>query len=123
MLMTLGTLATIVESGARNYILMVTHNDSYEITGHQPIPGAGLIDFARMARGAGFAKVYSFDEGGELEKTLPEILTCRGPVFVVVRIERGNEGPISFSDKEQAYYLKTSLANTAHRLRRALLDS
>jgi thiamine pyrophosphate-dependent acetolactate synthase large subunit-like protein len=122
MLMTLGTLTTVVHSGARNYVLIVTHNDSYEITGHQPIPGAGRIDFVKLAQGAGFTKVYSFDEGDAYGRQLPEILSTEGPVFVVVRIERGDEGPISFSEKEQAYYLKTSLAQTAHRLRRALLS-
>jgi thiamine pyrophosphate-dependent acetolactate synthase large subunit-like protein len=121
MLMTLGTLTTVVHSDAKNYILIVTHNDSYEITGHQPIPGAGRVDFVKLAQGAGLQKIYSFDEGEEFAQKLPEILSMDGPVFVVVQIERGDEGPISFSENEQAYYLKTSLTETAHRLRRALL--
>jgi len=122
MLMTLGTLTTVVQSGARNYVLIVTHNDSYEITGHQPIPGAGRVDFVKLAQGAGFSEIYSFDDGDDYRKTLPEVLSADGPVFVVVRIEKGEEGPISFSEKETARYLKTSLAETAHRLRRALLS-
>jgi thiamine pyrophosphate-dependent acetolactate synthase large subunit-like protein len=122
MLMTLGTLATVIQSGAKNYILIVTHNDSYEITGHQPIPGAGRVDFVKLAQGSGFTKIYSFDDSDDYRASLPEILSAEGPVFVVVRIERGHEGPISFSQKEQARYLQTSLADTAHRLRRALLS-
>jgi thiamine pyrophosphate-dependent acetolactate synthase large subunit-like protein len=43
MLMTLGTLATAAGSGARNYVLVVVENGSYEITGHQPIPGHGSV--------------------------------------------------------------------------------
>ena len=46
MLMTLGTLVTIIGSGATNMLLVVVENGSYEITGHQPVPGAGKVDFA-----------------------------------------------------------------------------
>ena len=54
MLMTLGTLATIVGSGAQNLILFVVDNGRFEITGSQPVAGAGLTDFAAFARAAGF---------------------------------------------------------------------
>ena len=50
MLMSLGTLATIVESGVDNLILFVIVNGTYEITGNQPVPGAMAVDFAAMAR-------------------------------------------------------------------------
>ncbi|MGD8322679.1 MAG: thiamine pyrophosphate-dependent enzyme, partial [Gemmatimonadota bacterium] len=52
MLMTLGTLATAAGSGAANYVLVVAENGTYEITGNQPIPGAGCIDFSAMAKAA-----------------------------------------------------------------------
>jgi sulfopyruvate decarboxylase subunit beta len=53
MLMSLGTLVTIVASGATNFVLFVLQNDTYELTGNQAIPGAGRVDFAGMARAAG----------------------------------------------------------------------
>lgn len=121
MLMTLGTLATAVQAGARNYILLVVQNETYEITGNQPVPGAGRLDFKLLARGAGFGSVYSFDEAASYEKALPSVLAAAGPVCVVVRVQGGNEGPISFSAGEEARYLQTSLADTAWRLRRALV--
>jgi len=120
MLMTLGTLATIIDSGAANLVLFVIRNDAYEITGNLPIPAADRIDFATLARGAGFDRVYSFDRAEEYEQRLAEILSGDGPVFVVVRVEKGSEGPISRTDREPSRYLRESIADSAHRLRKAL---
>lgn len=120
MLMTLGTLATVVGSGATNLILFVLENGTYEITGNQAIPGAGLVDFAGFARAAGFPRVYSFRRAEDYEAALPGILTGEGPVFVGVEMEAGGEGPISRSDREEARYLKTSLAEWSREFRGAL---
>ena len=59
MLMTLGTLVTAVQAGATNLILFVIENGTYEITGNQPVPGTGFVDFAAMARAAGFSRTLS----------------------------------------------------------------
>ena len=45
---------------------------------------------------------------------LPEILSEKGPTFVAIQMERGDEGPISRSSKEEARYLQTSLAHCAN---------
>jgi thiamine pyrophosphate-dependent acetolactate synthase large subunit-like protein len=123
MLMTLGTLATIVSSGAGNLILFVLENGTYEITGNQPVPGAGRLDFPGLARSAGFPRVYSFNRAEDFQRSLPEILEAEGPVFVGVGMEPGNEGPISRSTKEEARYLKTSLAHCAKEFRKAVTSS
>ncbi len=123
MLMTLGTLATIVEADARNLVLFVIENESYEITGNQPIPAAGRIEFASMARSMGFVRVYSFEDAPSYEQQLPSVLSGDGPVFVSVRVQQGSEGPISRGPKEQAHYLRDSIAESAHRLREALILS
>ena len=49
MLMCLGTLATIAQSGVRNLVLFVLQNGTYEITGNQPVPGSDTIDYAAIA--------------------------------------------------------------------------
>ncbi len=120
MLMTLGTLATAVQAAAKNYVLLVVQNDTYEITGNQSVPGAGRIDFAMLARGAGFSRIYSFDDAGVYAASLPEMLSVEGPVFAVVKVQAGTEGPISRSEKESSVYLKVSLAEWGRRLKRAL---
>ncbi len=122
MLMSLGTLATIVHAAPANLFLFVVQNGTYEITGNQPIPGIDRIDFAAMARAAGFRHVYSFADAEAYEKTLPEVLSSQGPVFIAVKVVPGSEGPISRSRNEEAGYLKISLAESARRVRRALLS-
>lgn len=120
MLMTLGTLATAVGSGATNYLLVVVENGSYEITGHQPIPGRGPLDFAALARGAGFPRVFRFDEAGAWARALPDLLHAPGPTFVQTIVEPTSEGPISRRPGEQSRYLQVSLAEWARVFRKAL---
>ena len=121
MLMSLGTLVTIIASGVRNLILFVIDNGLYEITGNQPTPGA--VDFVAMAQAAGFRRVYRFDEADAYEAALPDLLRGDGPVFACLHVEPGHEGPISRSHREQARYLKTSLADWSRTLRAALVKS
>ncbi len=123
MLMTLGTLATIVGARARNLVLFVLENGAYEITGNQPIPGAGRIDFPGMAEAAGFRRVYAFSRAPDLAMAVSELLTETGPIFVSVEMERGEEGPISRSRAEEARYLQTSLADWSRTFRAALAAS
>ena len=120
MLMTLGTLATAVGSGAVNYVLFVVENGSFEITGHQPIPGAGLVDFAGLARAAGFPRVFRFDQAGDFAEAVPDLLRTAGPTFVHVLVERGTEGPIGRKPEEDTRYLQSSLAEWSRTLKDVL---
>ncbi|MGW8266589.1 MAG: thiamine pyrophosphate-dependent enzyme [Longimicrobiales bacterium] len=120
MLMTLGTMVTIVEADPTNLVLFVLENGAYEITGNQPIPGARKVDFPGLARAAGFPRVYDLALPADFEAVLPKILTADGPIFVGVQMERGFEGPISRSHREEARYLKTSLADWSRDFRRAV---
>jgi sulfopyruvate decarboxylase subunit beta len=120
MLMSLGTLATIVDAGASNLVLMVVQNGTYEITGNQRIPAAATVDFAAMARAAGFPRTFHFDDAEAYEAALDEILHAPGPTFVNVRVETGCEGPISRTDRETARYIQSSIADWSRRMRAAL---
>jgi thiamine pyrophosphate-dependent acetolactate synthase large subunit-like protein len=122
MLMSLGTLVTIVESGVQNLVLFVMNNGSYEITGGQPLPGAGQTGFAALATAAGFGSVHRFEEAREYEENLDAVLNGGGPTFVELKVELGSEGPISRGAHQQATYLKTSLFDSARSVRRALLS-
>jgi phosphonopyruvate decarboxylase len=85
MLMNLGVLVTIANVAPKNLILFVFENDMYEVTGGQPIPGKGRVDFAAMAKGAGFPHAFEFSELANFEQELPRILKLDGPVFVTVK--------------------------------------
>ncbi len=119
MLMSLGTLATVVESGARNYLLFVVDNGTFEITGHQPVPGSGAIDWAGLARAMGFPRGVRHDDPVAFAAAVPELLTTPGPTLVHVPVERGAEGPISRSAREEARYLRSSLADWSRAFRRS----
>jgi len=120
MLMSLGTLASIVEADPKNLVLFVLENGAYEITGNQPIPGAGRIDFGGLARAAGFPRVYDLAWASDYESVLPGLLSKEGPIFVSVQVQRGSEGPISRSQAEEARYLKPSLADWSRSFRKAV---
>ncbi len=90
-LMHLGSIASIADAGVRNLVLFVFENGEYEITGGQPIPLAGRVDFALAARGLGIVRSYSFDDLADLEAGLPEILEGEGPVFVCLKVVRGEK--------------------------------
>jgi thiamine pyrophosphate-dependent acetolactate synthase large subunit-like protein len=120
MLMTLGTLVTITHAHAPNLILFVVENGTYEITGNQPVPGTGQVDFCALARAAGFPRTYRLEDAGEYEAQLDAVLRDAGPTFVSVAVTPGAEVPISRGPHEPAQYLKISLADSARTLRAAL---
>ena len=125
MLMSLGTLATIVESGVDNLILFVIVNGTYEITGNQPVPGAMALDFAAMARAVGFTNVHQFDEASSYASALDAIVhdNVNGATFVSVSVASECEGPISRSASEDSRYLQASLFDWARRFKKALVES
>jgi sulfopyruvate decarboxylase subunit beta len=82
LLMQLGSLATVAGAAPPNFYHFVFKNGVYQVSGSQPIPSAGAVDFAVMARGAGYAHTYSFDNLEDFRVRLAEILAARGPVLV-----------------------------------------
>lgn len=122
MLMSLGTLATAVGSAASNYVLFVCDNGGFEITGHQPVAGAGRLDWTGLAEASGFREVFRFEEARAYAEGVPSILSLTGPTFVHAVVEPGSEGPLARSSVEAAPYLRISLAESARAVRAALAD-
>jgi thiamine pyrophosphate-dependent acetolactate synthase large subunit-like protein len=87
MLMNLGSLVTLAASGAKNLTLIVLENGLYEVTGGQATAGAGGVDFAAMARAAGFASAWSFDDLDEWRANVRRCLAALGPRFISLRVE------------------------------------
>lgn len=97
MLMNLGSLVSIIASGAKNMLVILFDNGTYEVTGSQPVPGGGATDFATIARGAGFRSVFDFDALDGWRRGVDEVLNTEGPTFVVLHVEPvlGQPGPRS----------------------------
>jgi sulfopyruvate decarboxylase subunit beta len=97
MLMNLGSLVSIVAAGVHNILVIVFDNGTYEVTGSQPVPGAGATDFAMIARGAGFRAVFDFNSLDAWREGITGVLNTEGPAFVVLHVEPvlGLPGPRS----------------------------
>ena len=96
MLMNLGSLASITGAGASNLVLLVFENGIYEVTGGQRTAGA-RVDFAAVARAAGFTSVYQFSNNADWARQLPSVLAAPGPTFAALTAEpvAGVPGPKS----------------------------
>ena len=93
LLMQLGSLTTIAGAAPPNLYHFVFKNGVYAVSGSQPIPAQDRVDFAVMARGAGYAQTYSFDNLEDFRVRLPEVLAARGPIFVQLVTEEVPEPP------------------------------
>jgi thiamine pyrophosphate-dependent acetolactate synthase large subunit-like protein len=85
-LMNLGCLVTLAGNPADVY-LIVLDNGLYEVTGGQPVAGAGATDYAALGRAAGIRRVYSFDTLDAWAAGAAEALAGAGPVLTWLRIE------------------------------------
>ena len=93
LVMNLGSLVTIAQQAPANLLHVLLENGVYEVTGGQPVPGAGLADFATMARAAGYRSAYRFDTLAALEASLDEVLAAPGPTFVTLVVEEAGAAP------------------------------
>ncbi|HEY7156940.1 MAG TPA: thiamine pyrophosphate-dependent enzyme [Gemmataceae bacterium] len=85
-LMNLGCLVTLASHPANVYLLILD-NGLYEVTGGQPVAGAGRTDFAGLARAAGISRVYAFDNADAWRAGAAEALTGAGPVVISLKVE------------------------------------
>ena len=113
MLMCLGTLVTMAQYPLENLVLIILENGTYEVTGSQPVPGAGKVDYAAMARGAGLEQVYSIASVQELEDSLSAVVNSPGPLVMVWHIEATDEGipKPAMPIRERTQRLKQALAD------------
>jgi thiamine pyrophosphate-dependent acetolactate synthase large subunit-like protein len=87
MLMNLGSLVTIGEQAPPNLLLVGFANGMYAVTGGQPTPGGGQVDFAQMARASGWPIAHGLSQPGEWAEALPRLLRAAGPAFVQLTVE------------------------------------
>lgn len=121
-LMSLGTLAVItgVSNPPKNLIVCVMENDTYEVTGNQPIPEAGRVNFVIIAEGAGFKNAYEFSKLKDFEQNLPAILKKDGPILVALKLARDDEPPPRRYSENPVKYITNTIAEDTHRLKELL---
>ncbi len=86
LLMNLGILATIAGKQPENFYHFLLDNECYATTGGQPVPNAKNINYAGMAKQAGYTAAYEFDDIDSFSRQLEEILSQKGPVFVAIKV-------------------------------------
>jgi thiamine pyrophosphate-dependent acetolactate synthase large subunit-like protein len=86
LLMNLGVLATIAGKQPKNFVHFLLDNGCYATTGGQPVPNADHIDYAGLARAAGYANAHSFTDLEDFVTEVEGILEEDGPVFVAIKI-------------------------------------
>jgi sulfopyruvate decarboxylase subunit beta len=86
LLMNLGILATISGMQPQNFYHFLLDNECYATTGGQPVPNAKQINYAGMAKEAGYAAAYRFEDLEDFERNVGKILNEKGPVFVAIKV-------------------------------------
>ncbi len=97
MLMNLGSLVSIAAADARNMVVIVFDNGVYEVTGSQPIPSHGAIDFVAIARASGFSSTFEYSEIEQWRANIRRVLDAPGPTLALLHVEAlvGVPGPRS----------------------------
>jgi phosphonopyruvate decarboxylase len=85
MRMNLGSMVTIANKRPKNLYHFVLENGMYATTGGQPTPGKDVVSLRDMARAAGYAAAYEFDDLEDFATQIEKVLSETGPVFVCVR--------------------------------------
>ena len=83
LLMSLGSLVTVIGSGATNLTVVLLDNGLYEVTGGQETPAARVtVDYAGLARAAGFPTAVEFRDLVDWQTRAADILALPGPRFI-----------------------------------------
>ena len=85
LLMNLGSLVTVATQKPKNYYHFVFDNGVYAVTGGQPVPGANIVDYAKLALASGYPSAYTFSDVETLATELPRIMSASGPVLVSIK--------------------------------------
>jgi len=88
LLMNVGSLLTVLGSGASNLTLVVIDNGVYEVTGSQKTVGAVTrVSYSAVARAMGWENATSFDDLHSWESSVKKVLSGPGPRFIVLKVK------------------------------------
>jgi thiamine pyrophosphate-dependent acetolactate synthase large subunit-like protein len=88
LLMSLGSLVTVVGIGVTNLTIVVLDNGLYEVTGGQKTAASGTsLDWPALARDAGFPSAVRFDELSAWQAGAAAALALPGPRFISLVVQ------------------------------------
>lgn len=83
LLMSLGSLVTVVGSGVTNLTVVLLDNGLYEVTGGQQTPAAHVsVNYGCLAWASGFSESVEFRELADWQAKAADILKQPGPRFI-----------------------------------------
>ena len=92
-IMHMGSMAIVASKTPKNFVHVVFNNGAHDSVGGQPTVGL-KIDLPAVARAVGYKTVVSVDSKEELAKELStlnsQLSTIEGPVFLEVKVKKGN---------------------------------
>ena len=87
LLMSLGSLVTVVGAGVTNITVVVLDNGMYEVTGGQATPATNIpVDFTLLARAAGFPTVADFSTLPDWQAQAATELSHPGPRLLCLQV-------------------------------------
>ena len=88
LLMSLGSLLTVVGSGSTNLTIVVLDNAMYEVTGGQKTAASNSpLDLCGIARAAGFPTVAEFTTLSDWQTQAARVLSQTGPRFIRLAVQ------------------------------------
>ena len=93
LLMNLGAMVTLTSKAPKNLVHILFNNKVYAVTGGQPVPSSGRVDWEGLGKAAGYAATFAFDNLEDLTNGIDEVLSSLGPVFVHLTVKPEIEHP------------------------------
>jgi phosphonopyruvate decarboxylase len=87
LLMNLGALVTVASQAPKNLVHVVFDGATYDTSGAQPTPGKDILDWAGLAKAAGYKQSANIEGEEALARQWPSLLTAEGPVFVRISVD------------------------------------
>ena len=87
-LMNLGSLVTIGSIAPKNLIHLVFDNSIHESTGGQPT-ATDTIEIEKIAKACNYKHIFKVSTKIQILKILRELKKYRGPILILIKIEKG----------------------------------
>lgn len=88
-IMHMGSMAIVASKSPKNYIHVVFNNGAHDSVGGQPTVGL-KINLPAVAEAVGYMYAVSVDNKSELVDTLKTIQSEYGPIFLEIKVKKGN---------------------------------
>ena len=93
-----------------NLCHFVVEDGIYAYRGGVSIPNIGKLSFVNLAKGAGYASVYEFNDLEELALQIEEVMKAPGPVFVCLKVKPDPDLTLDFPDYDGGEGLRKAIA-------------